>query len=432
MPSLPQPLLRVPAKDELILTQKRLIAGRKELIEKIVATVDLKDATFDNVYAPILRYDDSTLNDTNITETLKYAALDADVQSEAEAAMKLWSDHYTWAEEQDKLLQLRFAAGERTEDLDAESKRRLEKKIEYLKRMGHGTVDEETRKAYQDTSKEIDDICREMNRNIRLYDGGNLGFTEKELDGLDEQEFQQYDKDESGKRLVPMTRANYTKIMASASNPNTRKSFHEKWRSRLPENVPMFRKVILLRDENARRLGYHSDADLCLGGRMAKSTEWVEELLADLTDRLLGPGRKLFRNIEEIKANLIKQGCKSVDASADSAVQGWEVAYLKEIEGKQHSVDHKAISAYLPFKETTAAILRNITNYFQLRLEAVAKEELEGCIWSDDVDVWAVWDESPAAKGEFVGYFYSDLLDRPNKYKHNQTVELQAVSAYSH
>lgn len=430
MTALPQPLLRVPAKENLVSIQKGLIAGRKELIETIMTSVSLEEATFDNVYAPVLRYDDSTLNDTNMNMALRYASTDADVQSEAETGEKLWSDHGTWVQGQEKFMQLTMAAGERMDGLDPESRRRLEKRVQYLKRLGHGSLDKETRKAYLDTRKEINDLCQEINRNIRLYDGGSLPFTEKELDGLEQSDVEKYEKDESGKCLVPLNRAEFTKVMAHISNYNTRKTFHDAWTSRLPENVPLFRKVILLRDENARRIGFRSDADLCLAGRMAKSTEWAEQLLADLASHLQEPGRDLFRELETIKARLTKKGDKSVDVKANTAVRRCEVAYLKEIQARENKVDHKAISAYLPYKETTAAILRNVTRYLQLRLEPIEKTDLVGCVWSDDVDVWAVWDEGEE-KGQFVGYFYGDLLDRSNKYKHNQTVELQAVSLYT-
>ncbi|KAJ6786328.1 hypothetical protein PWT90_04718 [Aphanocladium album] len=425
MSTLPQPLLRIVAKDDLVPIQKRHVAGRREIVENMMKTVSIEDATFDNIYAPLLRYDDSTLNDTNMNETLKYASPDAEAQAAAEEAMKSWSDHFTWVQAQEKFIQMTIAAGERMDDLDPESRRRLEKRIEYFKRLGHGSLDAATRKAYNDTRREINDLCDEMNRNIRLYDGGNLSFADAELDGLEQEDVERYEKDGTGKRLVPLTRANYTKIMVSATNSNTRRTLHETWTSRLPENVALFRKIILLRDENARRVGFKSDAELCLSGRMAKSTEWVEQLLADLKAQLHEPGRVLFQETEAIKAALANKHGQDSESDAETTVQSWDLAYLKKIKDRENKVDHKAISAYLPFKETTAAILRNITKYLQLRLEPVAREELVGCIWSDDVDVWAVWDESAEAKGQFVGYFYGDLLDRPNKYKHNQTVELQ-------
>lgn len=406
--------------------QKGLIAGKKELIETIMATVSLEEATFDNVYAPVLRYEDGTLNDTNMNMTLSYASPDASVQAEAEAGAKLWSDHGTWVQGQEKYIQQTMAAGERMKDLDPESKRRLEKRIQYLKRLGHGSLDNDTRKAYLDTRKEINDLCQEINRNIRLYDGGSLAFTDNELQGLEQRDIEKYEKDGQGRMLVPLNRAELTQVMAHASNYNTRRTFHEAWASRLPENVPLFHKVILLRDENARRIGFRSDADLCLAGRMARSTEWVEQLLADLTNRLREPGRALFRELEDIKARLTNDSDESVTVDADTAVQRCEVAYLKKIQTLENKVDQKAISTYLPYKETTATILRNVTKYLQLRLEPLAKEVLVGCVWSDDVDVWAVWDDGEE-KGQFVGYFYGDLIDRPNKYKHNQTVELQGV-----
>lgn len=390
-----------------------------------MATVSLEEATFDNVYAPLLRYDDSTLDDQNMNSALSYASTDADTQSEAEAGTRAWSEHGTWVQGQKQFVQLTMAAGERTDGLDPESKRRLEKRIQYLKRLGHGSLDEDTRTAYLATRREISDLCQEMNRNIRLYDGGSLSFTDEELEGLEQSDMERYEKDSAGKRLVPLNRAELTKLLASASNPHTRRTFHEAWTSRLPENVPLFRKIILLRDENARRIGFQSDADLCLAGRMAKSTEWAEQLLADLASHLREPGRALFRELEARKARLIEEGSESVDAHADT-VQRCEVVYLKRLEARENKVDQKAIGAYLPFKETTAAILRNVTSYLQLRLDPVAKEDLVGCVWSDNVDVWAVWDKGED-KGQFVGYLYGDLLDRPNKYKHNQTVELQAV-----
>ncbi|TQW04337.1 peptidase family M3 [Cordyceps javanica] len=425
MTGLPQTLLRVPSKNDLVQIQKQLIDGRQKLIEAIMETVNLEDATFDSVYAPVLRYDDNSLNEMNMNMTLNFASPDAEVQSEAETAKKQWSEHYTWAQGQEKYIQLTMAASEHTDSLDPESKRRLDKRVEYLKRLGHGSLDAKTRKAYLDTRKEINNLCQEMNRNIRLYDGGNLSFTDDELEGLEQEDVEKYEKHNSGKRLVPLNRTEFTKIITSASNFKTRKTFHDAWTSRLPENVPLFRKLILLRDENARRIGFKSDADLCLAGRMAKSTEWAEELLQDLAIRLREPGREVFRASEVIKARLMKEESESVDVNAGTAVQNWELGYLKRIEAKEHKVDHQAISTYLPFKQTTAAILRNITKYLQLRLEPVAKEDLVGCVWSDCVDVWAVWDEGEENKGQFVGYFYSDLLDRPNKYKHNQTVELQ-------
>lgn len=430
MSTLPQPLLRIPAKGELLAIQERLIARRQKCIDDIISSVPLNEATFDNAYAPLLRYDNQACDETNMNEILKFASPDADVQKEAEEGQRLWQEHWTWQQKQDEYIRRVLAAGERTDDLDPESKRRLQRAVETYERLGFGKLDDETRKAYLDTKDQISDLCTEFNRNIRLYDGGHLLYTDAELSGLDPSEIEQYEKDADGKRRIPLVRAEYAKIMRSVTDYKVRRAVDAAWSARLPENVAIFRRAILLRHENAQRMGFKSDADACLHGRMAKSTEWVEELLADLTRHLLEPGRKLFEEIEAYKQRLWDEKRDAVDLQGPVSVQSWETAYLDKLQSQENNIDQKAISAYLPFKETSVAILRNLATYLQLRLEPVAKKDLEGCIWSEDVDVWAVWDDGEEEKGQFIGYLYGDLLDRPNKYKHNQTVEVQPVSTH--
>lgn len=430
MQSLPQPLLRVPAKDELLPIQKRLLEERKALIQGIIDNITLEEANFDNVFAPVLTFDNLASDAESMNMALVYVSPDAEVQAIVEESFKLWSDHQTWLESQDKLAQLRLAAGKQSDDLnlDPESKRLLSRRVEWLHLMGYGSIADETRKAYYATSKQISELCDKYNRNIRLYDGGHVLFSDEELKGLKEDEIEEYEKDQSGKRKVPVKRPHSTRIMKSATSWATRKKFDAVYSARLEENVDLFRQAILLRDENARRMGYKSDADFRLFHRMAKSTEWVEKLLTDLGDKLLPEGRQIFAETEAMKRRLLEDKSEAVDDDGDLTVQPWENSYLGHLVEEERKIDHNAISAYLPFKETTAAILRNISKYLQLRLDPVPKELLEGCIWHESVDVFAVWDDCEEEKGQFVGYFYADMLDRENKYKHNQTTELQGVS----
>jgi len=61
----------------------------------------------------------------------------------------------------------------------------------------------------------------------------------------------------------------------------------------------------------------------------------------------------------------------------------------------------------------------------------VAKEELDGHVWHEDVGVYSVWegdDQSEDPAGGFIGYLYTDLLVRDGKYHGNQNVGLQSVS----
>ena len=68
------------------------------------------------------------------------------------------------------------------------------------------------------------------------------------------------------------------------------------------------------------------------------------------------------------------------------------------------------------------------SSYIQLRFAPMPAEELLGSRWSDDVEVWSVWNDRSEAESVFVGSLYLDLLERPKKYKGNQCVNLQPVS----
>lgn len=48
-------------------------------------------------------------------------------------------------------------------------------------------------------------------------------------------------------------------------------------------------------------------------------------------------------------------------------------------------------------------------------------------VWHEDVRAWSVWDERPDSRGSFIGYFFADILSRPDNYKENQSVNLQPV-----
>src|SRR3569833_461538 len=72
-------------------------------------------------------------------------------------------------------------------------------------------------------------------------------------------------------------------------------------------NIPLFREVMILRDEAARLLGYPNHAAFRIEEKMAKTPETVEEFLKDLRVRL-GLGGK------QEMAHLLVQ--KKGDASA--------------------------------------------------------------------------------------------------------------------
>lgn len=421
----PQQLLPVPAKDQVIPLTEDMIQRRQKILDNIIATVTGETACFGNVLSPLAEYDDETSGTQHMIQVLKYASPDKETQGLVEHADQLWTEHYNGQQKRVEYVRLVQAAGDRKDSLHPEAQRMLTKKLEWYKQLGYGNISDETRQKFLQTKGDISDLCAQFNRNIRLYDGGHLTFTNEQLEGLSSADFGHFTKDDKGNWRVPLDRSSRTVILRKARNAETRRIIDAKWAKRLPENVPLFRKAILLRDENARRMGYKSFAEFCLPNRMAKSTEWVEDLHESLANRMLPKGKEYFRALVEAKRRTLDEKGES---DHNIKVHPWDVSYLNRILNEQDNVDYDAISEYLPFRHTVGAVLRIFSIYLQLRLELVESEALIGNLWHDDVTVWAVWDDN-GGDNSFVGYLYGDFENRENKYKHNQTVTVQPVSS---
>jgi len=105
----------------------------------------------------------------------------------------------------------------------------------------------------------------------------------------------------------------------------------------------------------------------------------------------------------------------------------WDFIYYSAMLNKEVQVDHAAIAEYFPLRHTVSTMLDIFADCLQLRFEPIPKEELREPLWHEDVEAWEVSDERMESKGNFIGFLFADLLGRPNKYKGNQSVNLQPV-----
>jgi metallopeptidase MepB len=173
----------------------------------------------------------------------------------------------------------------------------------------------------------------------------------------------------------------------------------------------------VLRDENARLLGYASHAAFRLETRVVKTTNWVDNFLDEFEQALLPQGRR------EMQLLLERRNLDHPD-SGDS-MPPWDYDYYNRLVLEDFDFKHNQIAEYFPLQNTVSAMLEVFASCLQLRFTLLGPEVLVGSTWHEDVQVWSVWDEREASKGDFVGYLYTDLLWRPNKHPGSQNVNLQ-------
>ncbi len=196
-------------------------------------------------------------------------------------------------------------------------------------------------------------------------------------------------------------------------------------------NAPLFQKIIELRDEAARLVGFKNHAEFRISGRMAKTPERVNTMLQNIKD-LTEDGVKAH------VATLLgykKKDCERRGAPFDGKLYFWDRLFYSRVRrSNEFSVDEVATSQYFPAEPTFNAMLKVFEELFgfvfvqlneadRARVSPTGKSE--DIAWHPDASIYSVWDDDEAGGG-FRGYLYLDLQSRDNKYSHDACFTLQS------
>ncbi|MGA3189978.1 MAG: M3 family metallopeptidase [Bryobacteraceae bacterium] len=153
-------------------------------------------------------------------------------------------------------------------------------------------------------------------------------------------------------------------------------------------NRPLIAKILELRREKARLLGFADFADLVLDDRMAHKGERAQTFLGDLREKT----EKRFR---EENAEL--------EAFAGRAVEPWDVGYYAEKQRLAlYDFDEEELRPYFSLDRVAAGMFE----IFGRVLGIVVKEEHGVPVWDAQVKTYAIEDS---------GSFYADWYPRENK-----------------
>lgn len=221
--------------------------------------------------------------------------------------------------------------------------------------------------------------------------------------------------------------------MTYAENPATRAAMYLANEQKIPQNVPLFKKVIELRDINARMLGYKSHAAFRLERRMAQSPERVEQFLSSLRDGLAVLAKSEIEQLHARKRTHLESNHTRTDLGSSDDFFPWDYQYYSRLFEQDHNIQQEKIAEYFPLEYTVAAMLRLFSACLGLTFVQIPTEDLVDHTWHVDVKVYSVWEDTSMDHGthsdakSFIGYLYLDLLWGEGKYRGNQNVNLQRV-----
>ncbi|EQB47876.1 hypothetical protein CGLO_12953 [Colletotrichum gloeosporioides Cg-14] len=411
----PQPLQPMLSADEIVPLIKRFIAEQSSIRDTLVKAISPSEACYQNIIAPIQAVDDAIQGEAGVYAVLRYSGPDELTRQAVQEAQEIWSAAGGENFKRKDVYELVQAVKDKNEDLGYEERKVLEDMWSSFRRAGHGALVEEQIKTYLSRRERIEELKRDF-QNSLSGKGTGLWFEKDELEGVPAQEMARW-KEEDGKMFVPLERGDNEAVQRYADNPETRKRMFAAYDVRLGENVPIYKEMIILRDENARMLGYKNHADFRIRERTAPSTEWVDDFLNKLIKDLMPKGKTEMERLEAKKRSHL--------GVEEAEILPWDYQYYTRLLEEEANVEHELISGYFPLRHTLSSMLGLFNHFLGLEFVPVPAEDLVGKLWAENIEVWGVWEGRGEKKGEFVGYLYADIIWREGKYRGNCNVNLQ-------
>jgi oligopeptidase A len=162
------------------------------------------------------------------------------------------------------------------------------------------------------------------------------------------------------------------------------------------DNTGLMSRILALRQEKAKLLGYDSFAEVSLVAKMADSPDAVQEFLIDLAGRAMPFAR---RDLEEVK------GFAAESLGIDD-LQAWDLPFASErLKQERYSFSDNEVKQYFQLPRVLDGLFKLIERMFSVQILEDRAET-----WHPDVQFFRI-----EARGKLIGQFYLDLYARESK-----------------
>ncbi len=270
--------------------------------------------------------------------------------------------------------------------------------------------DEPTREWVRALRGELVRVGQEFSRNIR-DDTRRIAVEPARLAGLPDDFVRAHPPGADG--LVSLTTDNvdYLPVVTYAEDGALREELWRLYRQRgHPANEPVLARLLALRHELARLLGYPSWAAYATEDKMVES----DGAVAALVDRVTA--LSTARTLHDLAELVDVARSSSAAPAGESSVPAWDVPWLQErVRATRYGVDAREARPYFEYGRVKEGVLALVA-----RLLGVRFERLSGAVaWHPEVEVYEVRDASGAgAPDRLLGIVYLDMHPREGKYKH--------------
>lgn len=212
------------------------------------------------------------------------------------------------------------------------------------------------------------------------------------------------DNGQQGKWMFNMQRPSCNPVLQYCENRALREKVYKAYYNRGNQdneydNKAISAKIVALRLEKAKLMGYNNFAEMALDDRMAKSPEAVYNLL----DQVWEPAvKKAKEEIADIRAEIRKEG-KNFEP------EGWDFMYYQDKAKKaKYAVDEQEIRSYLEINNVMQGIFHVANKLYGLTFKEITADVPS---YEPTAKAYEVIDRD----GSLLAIFYSDNFPRDGK-----------------
>ena len=207
--------------------------------------------------------------------------------------------------------------------------------------------------------------------------------------------------------MITLQFPSYQAVMTYADNRELRREHYEAYATRASDQGPhagrwdnseIMEKILALRHEKARLLGFNNFAELSLATKMADKPDDVIAFLEDLADKSWRQARRDLAELREFARTYY----------GINELQTWDIGYYSE-KMRQHyyQLSQEEVKAYFPVTNVLPGLFAVVERLYGLQISEVHDFDS----WHPDVRFFEITDKH----GELRGKFYIDLYARPKK-----------------
>lgn len=396
---------------EQILEEASLIVKKNKEFNDYIASIT--KPTIVNTLEPTIKYHNEHNIDDNQLGLYKYVSPDKDVREASAKADRLIksaaADQATRADVFKVYDELLREIKEKNIPMDAESQKFLEQKVRSFHRSGLGLSDENLQRL-----KELKDEIVELSQTfVKNITGDTTSISVNKaliadlpryiIDGLPVED----------EKYVLKGRALY-QVLEFASDQEIRKLVFLALNEKCSGNVLVLSKLVGLRYDLAKLLGYESYSEYILEENMAKTTQNASRFLEDLKGKILPIAQKEYNSLLELKnEDLTNRG-----KEPQSEIFEWDLGYYGgKLDQKEIKISFPKVTEHFPVDKTVGKMMRIYEQIFDLKFVEI-NEPQKKFLWHEGVKIFAVYANIKQGhpQNELCGTLYLDLTSRPGKY----------------